>query len=191
MQYETENIYIEIGRTLGRLFLKVFQFSLYLSVTFLQLIINLLKALFLSGYEPFKPLKEGKDGLLEKAANKKINEYKIQFASDFLSRHEYNFNRSLQYKAQYKYLQDKLKEIADNKITLNDAVYKDIFKRISILVSEAERQALQEGYNHARKTHYSLYGDEISEDFIRDKVLSGQSNTDWGDLKLKEDNKNG
>lgn len=173
------NVYIEIGK----LVLKVFKFGLYLLVTFLELFIKLLKALFLNEYEPFKQVKEGRNNLLNKIAAKNINRYKIQYVSEHLSRHEYNFQRSEQFLAQYKYLQDKLKQIADNEINLNDDIYRDIFKRISILVSEAENKALQEGYNHARKTRYRLYDDEIYEDFIRDKVMKGEANTDWKDLK--------
>lgn len=176
---ETTNIYIEIGR----LFLKALQFVLYLCVTFIQLFINLIRSLFLNEYEPFGPVKETGNNFLDRIANKRINRYRIQFAAEHLSRHEYNFQKSEQFLAQYKYLQDKLKDISDNQILINDEIYRDIFKRISILVSEAENKALQEGYNHARKTRYRLYDQEIYEDYIRDKVLKGEANTDWKELK--------
>lgn len=178
------NIYIAIGK----LFLKALQFSLYLCVTFIQLFINLIRILFLNEYEPFSPVKETGNNFLDKIANKRINRYRIQFAAEHLSRHEYNFQKSEQFLAQYKYLQDKLKDISDNKVLINEDIYRDIFKRISILVSEAENKALQEGYNHARKTRYRLYDEEIYEDYIRDKVMKGEANTDWKELKERLEN---
>lgn len=184
MEKAESNVYIEIGK----LFLKAFKFVLYLLVTFLELFIKLLKALFLNEYEPFRPVKEGGNNFLNRIAAKNINRYKIQYVSEHLSRHEYNFQRSDQFLAQYKYLQDKLKQIADNEINLNDDIYRDIFRRISILVSEAENKALQEGYNHARKTRYRLYDEEIYEDYIRDKVMKGEANTDWKELKERLEN---
>lgn len=184
MEKVESNVYIEIGR----LFLKALKFSLYICVSFIEMFLNLIKSLFLNEYEPFSPVKETGNNFLDKIANKRINRYRIQFAAEHLSRHEYNFQKSEQFLAQYKYLQDKLKDISDNEILINDEIYRDIFKRISILVSEAENKALQEGYNHARKTRYRLYDEEIYEDYIRDKVMKGEANTDWKELKERLEN---
>ena len=182
---EQNNIYIELFKQI----IKVFKFSLYICISFLELFIRVVKVLFnLSDYKPFKTVSESKNNILNRIADKNINQYKIQYVSEHLSRHEYNFQRSEQFLAQYSYLQKELKQIADNEILINEDIYRDIFKRISILVSEAENKALQEGYNHARKTHYSLYDNEITEDFIRDKILSGQGNTDWKELKERLSN---
>lgn len=185
-ELEQNNIYIE----LLKLTIRALKLSLYICISFLEMFIKLIKALFglNEDYRPFKAITDSKNSLLDRVANKKINQYKIQFASDILSRHEYNFQRSDQFLAQYKYLQDKLKQIADNEINLNEDIYRDIFKRISILVSEAENKALQEGYNHARKTRYRLYDEEIYEDYIRDKVMKGEANTDWKELKERLEN---
>lgn len=189
VQIVTEiNVYVVIGRTVVNLILKALRFGLYLFVTFIEMFLKLIKAIFLNSYEPFQRIKVSKDNLLDKAASKKLDEYKVQYVSEHLSRHEYNFQRSNQFLAQYRYLQKELQDIANNNITIDTEIYRDIFKRISILVSEAENTALREGYNHARKTHYNLYSEAINEDYIRDKVLSGQSNTDWGDLKERLEN---
>lgn len=175
--------------TLKSLVIKVFKFNLYLIISFLELLIKVIKGLFnLNDYKPFNRLTEGKNSILNKIADKNIDKYKVKFVAENLSRHEYNFQRTEQFLAQYSYLQNKLQEIADNQILIDREIYRDIFKRISILVAEAENKALKEGYDHARKTHYQLYGDEINEDFIRDKILSGQSNTDWNYLKEKVKN---
>ena len=146
------------------------------------------RVLFLQDYEPFKCVKDSKNNFLNKIARKNINDYKIQFASEILARHEYNFQRSEQFLAQYKYLQSELKRISDNKILINDDIYKDIFKRISILVAEAENKALREGYNHARNTRYKLYDDEIYNDFVKDRVLKGEGEIDWKNLKERLEN---
>lgn len=171
-----------------RFILKSFKFGLYLFVTFLEMFIKLIKALFLQDYEPFKCVKDSKNNFLNKIARKNINDYKIQFASEILARHEYNFQRSEQFLAQYKYLQSELKRISDNKILINDDIYKDIFKRISILVAEAENKALREGYNHARNTRYKLYDDEIYNNFVKDRVLKGEGEIDWKNLKERLEN---
>lgn len=174
----------------GRIVVKLSKFSLYMLISFNELLIKILKSLFLKDYEPFtfKRFKNSKKEMLSKIADEDINKYRVQFASDLLARHEYNFKRSEQFLAQYKYLQVKLKQIADEEIKINTEIYRDIFKRINILIAESENQALREGYNHARNTHYSLYNNEINEDFIRDKILKGESNTDWKELKEKLEN---
>lgn len=175
-----QNTYIE----LIKLIIRALKLSLYICINFLEMFIKLLKILFgLNDYRPFQAVTDTKNSFFNRIAQRNINQYKIQFATDILSRHEYNFKRSNQFLAQYKYIQDKLKDISTNEILINDEIYRDIFKRISILVSEAENKALEEGYNHARKTHYRLYDDEIYEDYIRDKVMKGESNTDWKELK--------
>ena len=170
-----------------RLIFKSFKFGLYLFVTLLELFIKVIKILFLQDYQPFKKVIDSKNNFFNQIASKNINRYKIQFASEILARHEYNFQRSEQFLAQYKYLQDKLKEISNNEIKINDDIYKDIFKRISILVAEAENVALKEGYNHAKNTNYKLYDDEIYNDFVRDRVLKGEGEIDWKDLKERLD----
>ena len=182
---ESINVYIEVAKAIGRLLLKVSKFCLYLSVTFVEMFIKLIKALFLDGYEPFKPIIDSKNRALDKRAATNIKKYEVKFVSNNLSRHEYNFQRSEQFLAQYKYLQEKLQEISDNEILINREIYRDIFKRISILIAEAENKAIKEGYDYARRTHYQLYDDDIYENFMRDKVMTGQSNTDWKELEEK------
>ena len=185
---EASGEWIEVFKNIFKLILKMFQFGLYCIVSILQMFINIIKGLFLNGYEPFKWFYSG-DNILDRIAYRNINREKIRFTSDYLCRHEYNFTRSEKFLAQYKHLQIELKKISDNKVLINDDIYKDIFKRISILISEVENVALKEGYNYARETKYKLYDNDIYEDYIRDKVLKGASNTDWKDLEVKLDEK--
>ena len=189
---ESINIYLEILKAAFKLGLRVFQFVLYLIVTTIEKFLRVIKSLFLNGYEPFKGVVSSKNSILDRIADKNINKYKVKFVAENLSRHEYNFQRTEEFLAQYSYLQKKLQKIADNEIIINTEIYRDIFKRISILIAEAENKALKEGYDYARRSHYQLYDDEIYENFMRDKVLKGESNTDWKELeeKLKNEKSN-
>lgn len=164
--------------------IKALKFSLYLVISFLELLIKIMKVLFnLNDYRPLRAITEGKNSILNRIADSNINQYRVKFVAENLSRHEYNFQRSDQFLAQYSYLQKELQKIADNEIVINTEIYRDIFKRISILVAEAENKALKEGYNYARETKYKLYDNDIYNDYIRDKVLKGDSNTDWRELE--------
>ena len=124
---ESLNAYVEIGKAILKLLLKVARFGLYLAIMFVEMFTKLLKALFLSDYEPFKAIIDSKNRALDKRAETKIDKYKVKFVSDTLSRHEYNFQRSSQFLAQYKYLQEKLQEISDNNIIIDREIYRDIF----------------------------------------------------------------
>lgn len=189
---ESYNPYIVYTKALLRLLIKLTiklaRFSLYVVISFLKKFIAIVERLFLNDYKPLSRVTEAKNSILDKRAKENINKYEIQFASQLLSRHEYNFQKSEQFLAQYKYLQNELKQMADNEIPINADIYKDIFKRVSIIVSEAENVALREGYKYAKETKYKLLDEEIYNDFIRDKVLSGQSNTDWKNLKERLNN---
>ena len=179
-ELEQNSLFIDLFKGL----IKALKFSTYLVISFLELLIKIMKVLFnLNDYRPLRAITEGKNSIIYRIADSNINQYRVKFVADNLSRHEYNFQRSEQFLAQYSYLQKELQKIADNQIVINTDIYRDIFKRISILVAEAENKALKEGYNYARETKYKLYDNDIYNDYIRDKVLKGDSNTDWRELE--------
>lgn len=184
---EEQNNYIEaLRRTIS-----ILKFSLYLVISFLEIFIKLLKiALNLTNYKPFREFRIAtkRDSLLSRIAEKDINKYRVRFVSEMLAQHQYNFQRTEQYLAQYKYLQVKLKEIADNEILINTEIYRDIFKRINILVVEAEKQALKQGYQYAKETKYKLNDTETYNEYIRSRVMQGESNTDYKELKERLEN---
>lgn len=176
-----ENNFLEVGivvgRVIGKLIYKVFQFGLYLSVTFLELLIKLLKTLFLGDdYKPFNFILEAREKRLDRRAKDNINKEKIRFVSDYLCRHEYVFPRTDTFLNDYKQIQQRLKDISENNINLSNELYHDTMKRISILVTEAEKQALKLGYEYARETKYQLDTSTVYQDFIQDKVMQGESN---------------
>lgn len=173
---EYESPYVVIGRVIGKLIFKVFQFGLYLVIVFLELLIKLLKAMFLRDFRPFNFILEAKEKRLDRRAKDNINKEKIRFASDFLCRHEYVFPRTDTFLNDYKEIQQRLKDISENNINLSNELYHDTMKRISILVTEAEKQALKEGYTYARETKYKLDTSTVYDEFIQDKVMQGESN---------------
>lgn len=153
------------------------KFSLYLVISLLELVIKLIKVLFnLTEYKPLQSLTEGRESILDRIAHRNINKERIRFSTDFLCRHEYNFPRSDMFLNTYKTIQQRLKDISDNNINLSNELYKDTIYQINVLIVEAEKQALSEGYSYARETKYKLDTSTVYEDFIQEKVMTGESN---------------
>lgn len=171
---EYESPYVAVGRAIGKLIFKVFQFGLYLTVTFLELLIKLLKAMFLRDFRPFNFILEAKETALDNRAKRNIDKYKIKFATEKLTRHVYEFERSEIYNSTYKEIQDKLKDFSDNNVAINHDIYKDILAKIDVLTVEVEKKALQEGYDYAAYTKYRLSDEEVYEDFIEYKIMRGE-----------------
>ena len=175
---EAPNVaYSEVLVLLFKRIISGLKFSLYLVISFLEILIKILKIIFnLNEYKPFKSFTESKEGILNRIADKNINKEKIRFTTDFLCRHEYNFPRTDLFLATYKLIQQRLKDVSDNNIRLNNDLYRDTIKQINILIVEAEKKALSEGYSYARETKYKLDTSTVYEDFIQDKVMKGESN---------------
>lgn len=153
------------------------KFSLYLVISFLELFLKVIKVLFnLTDYKPLKSLSEGKQSILDKIAHRNINKERIRFSTDLLCRHEYNFPRSDMFLTTYKTIQERLKNISDNNINLSNELYKDTLYQINVLIVEAEKQALNQGYSYARETKYKLDTSTVYEDFVQEKIMTGESN---------------
>lgn len=174
---EYESPYLTLAKGIIKANLKVLKFSLYLCIGFLELIIKLIKVLFnLTDYKPFKAITDSKNSFLSNIAHDNINREKVKFASDFMCRHEYSFPRSDTFLNCYKEIQQRLKNISDNNIELNNALYRDTIKQINVLIVEAEKQALKQGYGYAKETKYKLDASTVYEEFIQNKVMQGDSN---------------
>lgn len=173
---EYESPYVVVGRVILKIIYKVFQFGLYLVITFLELLIKLLKAMFLRDFRPFGIVTEGKNNFLNNIARKEINREKIRFTADYMGRHEYTFPRSDTFLNSYKEIQERLKAVSEHNINLNNELYKDTIKQINCLIVESEKQALKQGYEYARETKYKLDTSTVYQDFIQDKVMQGESN---------------
>ena len=167
-----------IVKTIIKLAIKLFKFSLYIVICILELVIKLLKALFnLNEYKPFRFVSDARESILDDRAKKNINQERVKFATERLTRHTYEFERSNLYSNTYKYIQEKLKDFADNNVAINNDIYKDILSKIDVLTVEVEKKALQEGYSYAAYTKYRLSDEEVYEDFIEYKIMRGEGNS--------------
>lgn len=158
------------------LVIKLFKFSLYLIISFLELLIKIIKKLFLDDYRPFGAITDSRNNFLNRIAQKEVNKEKIRFATQYMCRHEYSFNRSREFDNAYKQIQQRLKDIAEHNITLNNELYKDTMYQINALVVEAEKVAMKESYAYAKKTKYGLDEENAYDNYIRDKIMQGESN---------------
>lgn len=166
---------VDFFKILIKLTIKVLKFTLYLVISFLELFIKVIKVLFnINEYKPFQGLVDIKDNILDDRAKKNISKERIKFATEKLTRHTYEFERSDLYLNTYKDIQEKLKDFSDNNVAINNDIYKDILAKIDVLTVEVEKKALQEGYNYAAFTKYRLSDEEVYEDFIEYKIMKGE-----------------
>lgn len=168
---EIEVFYFELVKKIVKGALVVFKFVSYLVISFLELLIKVIKGMFFSDYNPFKLITDSKESFLDNIAKKHIKKNTKPHAT---VRHSYEFTRSELFARNYSKIDSMLKECANNGITINESIYKDILKRIDIIVIEAEREALQEGYSYATYTKYRLSEDEVFDDYIQYKIMRGE-----------------
>lgn len=172
-----KEVLVEILKVL----IKVSKFSLYIAISFLEMFLNVLKVIFnLTDYSPFKGLTEGliatREDRLDKRAREKVSKERTKFASEYLCRHEFVFPRSDEYLNTYREIQSRLQNFSEHNIELTTELYRDTMKQISILVVEAEKQALKQGYQYARDTKYKIDVSEAYDEYIQSKVMQGESN---------------
>ncbi|MGM9533716.1 MAG: hypothetical protein ACI3VR_00615 [Intestinibacter sp.] len=153
---------------------KVLKFSLYLLISFLKLFIKIIEALFLQNYNPLGFVSKATEKALDDRAKKNINQERIRFAVNQKTMHKFEFDRSTDFSNNYKVIQERLKQCTDMQIRLNNELYKDTLKRIDILVVEAERKALQEGYSYAKETNFKLDDEAAYQEYIRNKIMKGE-----------------
>lgn len=167
--------FLIIVKTIIKLAIKLFKFNIYLAISFLEIFINILRTLFnLNEYKPLKFIVDARDKILDDRAKKNIRKERIRFATEKLTKHTYEFERSDLYSSTYKKIQEKLKDFADNNVAINEDIYKDILQSIDILTVEVEKKALQEGYSYAAFTKYRLEDQEVYEDYIQYKIMRGE-----------------
>ena len=57
---------------------------------------------------------------------------------------------------------------------MNEDLYKDIMKRLDIIITEAERQAHAEGYKFAKKTRYKFESTEEFDKYIKELEIKNK-----------------
>lgn len=143
-----------------------FKFSIYLIISFLQMIINIIYTLmdfdnwgFLNRRNEVK-----EDRLLEVEVVENEN----------TSKHEYVVKRSAKYNSMYEGIEGLLQVDSGQQAVIDDMMAEDILKKIDIIVCESEKNALQQGYKFARETKYILNDGEVYESYIKSRVMRGE-----------------
>lgn len=168
-EQQIEVFYFELVKKIVRATLVVFKFVSYLVISFFELLIKVIKGMFFNDYKPFKWATNGIDNIAKGYVKKNTKPHaKI--------RHQYEFTESEIFARNYSKIENLLKECAKNSLAINENIYKDILKRIDIIVIEAQKQALQEGYNYAKQTRYNLSNEEVYDTFVESKIMRGEGN---------------
>lgn len=158
----------ELFSTIMTLLLKgicfCFKFSVYLIISFLQMIINLIYALM--DFDNWSFLNHRKE-----AEEQRLMEVEVQENS---SKHEYIVKRSSKYDSMYKGIEGLLQVDSGQQAVIDDVMAEDILKKIDIIVYESEKNALQQGYKFARETKYILNDGEVYESYIKSRVMRGE-----------------
>lgn len=155
----------------GKLSFKFIRFILYVVVSFLEMIIRIIKSLLnLEGYKPFK----GVSKAYRTRQDIKIKDYiERKTEPHAIVTHNYEFVRNRTFAATYVEIDNLLVDCSKNNIQLNENIAKDVLKKINILIVESERQALSEGYGYAKNTHFRFNEDDAYKEFITDKIMQG------------------
>lgn len=150
---------------------KAFKFCLYLIVSFLKLLAKVLEVLFLQEYEPFKFIKDYKS----KKADEKLKNYINKDTKIYgVTSHRYEFIRSRVYALNYLKIKNILKKCSEHNVKMGEEVAKDVLNRIDLIIVEAERQALAEGYKYAKESHFQFESTEAFDRYIKDRVMKGE-----------------
>ncbi|MDU6823352.1 MAG: hypothetical protein E6415_08645 [Intestinibacter bartlettii] len=150
---------------------KVLRFSLYLIINFLKMLIKVIESLFLKNYEPLKPILDKQREIQDKKAKDYIMRNTKPHAT---TTHNYEFIRSKLFARNYLKIDKLLEKCAKHDAELNDKLYHDIMKRLDIIIVEAERQALSEGYKYAKQTRYKFESQEAFDKYIQDRIMRGE-----------------
>ncbi|MGM9535942.1 MAG: hypothetical protein ACI3VR_11840 [Intestinibacter sp.] len=141
-----------------------FKFSIYLAISFLQMLINIISSLMdLENWDFLNRRNEIKED--------RILEIEVLEGS---SKHEYVVKRSAAYNKMHEGIETLLQVNSDQQAVIDNIVAEDILKKIDVIVYESEKNALQQGYKFARETKYILQDGEIYESYIKSRVMRGE-----------------
>lgn len=172
VEEKEKNIYIEILKVLIKLIFKAFKFGLYLVLQLLKLLIRVVEGIFnLTDYKPFKSVSDS----LESKRDAQIKDYLDRNTKlHAVTTHSYTFVRSETFAKNYNVVTERIDQVASLDLRLNDELAKDTIKRLDIILLEAEKQSLKDGYKYAKETKYKLSDDEVYSDFIENKIMRGE-----------------
>ena len=147
VEEKEKNIYIEILKVLIKLIFKAFKFGLYVVLQLLKLLIQIAQ------------IKDYID------RNTKLHA---------VTTHSYTFVRSETFAKNYSVVTERIDQVASLDLRLNDELAKDTIKRLDLILLEAEKQSLKDGYKYAKETKYKLSDDEVYSNFIENKIMRGE-----------------
>lgn len=172
VEEKEKNIYIEILKVLIKLIFKAFKFGLYVVLQLLKLLIQVVEGIFnLTDYKPFKSVSDS----LESKRDAQIKDYLDRNTKlHAVTTHSYTFVRSETFAKNYNVVTERIDQVASLDLRLNDELAKDTIKRLDIILLEAEKQSLKDGYKYAKETKYKLSDDEVYSNFIENKIMRGE-----------------
>ena len=172
VEEKEKNIYIEILKVLIKLIFKAFKFGLYVVLQLLKLLIQVVEGIFnLTDYKPFKSVSDS----LESKRDAQIKDYLDRNTKlHAVTTHSYTFVRSETFAKNYNVVTERIDQVASLDLRLNDELAKDTIKRLDIILLEAEKQSLKDGYKYAKETKCKLSDDEVYSDFIENKIMRGE-----------------
>ncbi len=172
LEEKEKNIYIEILKVLIKLMFKAFKFGLYLVLELLKLLIRVIEGIFkLDEYRPFQSVSDSLESKRDAQIKNYIDKNTKLHAT---TRHTYTFVRSETFAKNYNVVTERIDQVASLDLRLNDELAKDTIKRLDIILLEAEKQSLKDGYKYAKETKYKLSDDEVYSDFIENKIMRGE-----------------
>lgn len=172
VEEKEKNIYIEILKVLIKLIFKAFKFGLYVVLQLLKLLISVIEGLFkLDEYRPFQSVSDS----IESKRDAQIKNYIDRNTKlHAVTTHSYTFVRSEAFAQNYNIVTQRIDQVASLDLRLNNELAKDTIKRLDIILLEAEKQSLKDGYKYAKETKYKLSDDEVYPDFIENKIMRGE-----------------
>lgn len=172
VEEKEKNIYIEILKVLIKLIFKAFKFGLYVVLQLLKLLIRVIEGIFkLDEYRPFQSVSNS----IESKRDAQIKDYIDKNTKlHATTRHTYTFVRSEAFAQNYNIVTERIDQVASLDLRLNNELAKDTIKRLDIILLEAEKQSLKDGYKYAKETKYKLSDDEVYSNFIENKIMRGE-----------------
>ncbi|MGM9536546.1 MAG: hypothetical protein ACI3VR_14875 [Intestinibacter sp.] len=143
-----------------------FKFGIYLIISFLQMIINIIYTLM--DFESWDFLNRRNEVREDRLLEVEVQE------KESSSKHEYIVKRSNQYNKIHDEIEGLLKVNENQQTVIDNFIADDILAKIDIVVFESEKNALKQGYKFARETKYILEDSEIYESYIKSRVMRGE-----------------
>lgn len=137
------------------------KFSIYLVLSFLQMIIDICYNLM--DFDNWSFLNARQD--------ERLLEIEVDENS---TRHEYKVKRGKEFTQKHDEIAKLLKVNSNSEVVIDNIISNDILQKVDIIVYESEKNALRQGYKFARETKCILEDGEIYSKYIESRVMRGE-----------------